>query len=158
MSEDSGMCVVDYSYGVFSEPISKGARHHLTWICLKGIEKEYRDTPLSEKSRGRGRPPSLYKLLAGKLSVSIKSVRRWADPEAIHSNDLNAGKLAETAYSYDPEKTAQVLRDDVERHRCNIESWLAQVEANLGTHPYPEIHLNKPSKALQAVSHGEEEV
>jgi hypothetical protein len=57
--------------------------------------------------------------------------------------------VTEAAYLYDPEKTPWVLRDDVERYRRNIEDWLNQAEANLGTHPYLEIHLNQPPKTLQ---------
>lgn len=140
MSDFRDIPLSQYSYrGGFSEPIGKDARYMLTLICLKGMEREYRDTPLSQKSRGR--PPSPYLLLARILGVSVKSVRRWADSEAVHSNDFNAGRLAKTAFRYDPEKTAQVLREDVERYRRNIEEWIEQANGNIGTHPYPDIPI-----------------
>lgn len=134
--------VGNYSYAKFSEPISKHARHLLTLICLKGIEREYQDTPLSNKSRGRGRPQKYTTLLAHELSVSKKTVERWANPEDIHSNDENAGKLAEAAYRYDHEKTIEVLMGDVERYRRNIEAWLRWAQKNIGTHPCPEYPEN----------------
>lgn len=121
------------------ECLSKYARHHLCLICLEGIREEFQDKPMSHKSRGR--PVSTEYLLATTLSVSRKTVKRWAtSPDVDHniqSCDSNAERLAELAYRYDPEKTTKILREDLMTYQKVVESWLDDSEAKYGTGPYP---------------------
>jgi hypothetical protein len=51
-------------------------------------------------------------------------VKRWAShPEAIQSCDENADKLAETAHSYDPQKTTEILLEDVRLYGRVVDEW-----------------------------------
>ncbi|MBA7697393.1 hypothetical protein ES703_106058 [subsurface metagenome] len=119
------MPIRDYSLSL-GEVLSKPSRHELCLLCLRGIEK-----PLNKKEdnprRGRGRPQSPATVLAVKIGVSYDTIMRWRNPSAIQACDVNAVKLAEVAYGYDPSETIKILRADVECHRLAIESWVRTV-------------------------------
>ena len=82
------------------------------------------DKPLSNNKPGRPLTPETT--LAATLNVSPRTVKRWTShPDAIQSCDENADKLAETAHSYDPEKTTEVLLEDVRLYRRVVDEWLS---------------------------------
>jgi hypothetical protein len=115
--------------------ITRNARHQLVRLCLTSIRYEYVDMPLTRK-KPRGRPPSPENRLATTLNVSPRTVRRWASgQDAIQSSDTNATKLAELAYTYNPEETTRILQDDAERYRSTVEEWLGFMESNSVTCP-----------------------
>jgi transcriptional regulator with XRE-family HTH domain len=117
--------------------ITKHARHQLTRFCLASIRYEYADMPLTRKKRGRPTSPENH--LATALNVSPRTVRRWASgKDAIQSSDTNAEKLAELAYSYNPEETTRILQDDAEQYRMTVEAWIGSVKSNSVTCPCPE--------------------
>ncbi len=81
------------------------------------------DKPLSNNKPGR--PPTPKTTLATTLNVSPRTVKRWtSNPDAIQSCDENANKLAETAHSYDPQKTPEILLEDVRLYQRIVDEWL----------------------------------
>ncbi len=81
------------------------------------------DKPLSNNKPGRPLTPETA--LAASLNVSPRTVKRWTShPDAIQSCDENADKLAETAHSYGPQKTMEVLLEDVRHYRRIVDDWL----------------------------------
>jgi hypothetical protein len=83
------------------------------------------DKPLSNKTSGRPRTPETT--LAATLNVSPRTVKRWtSNPDAIQSCDINANKLAETAHSYDPQKTTEILLEDVRLYQRIVDEWLTK--------------------------------
>ncbi len=81
------------------------------------------DKPLSNNKPGRPLTPET--ILAAALNVSPRTVKRWAsNPDTIQSCDENADKLAEAAHSYDPEKTMEILLEDVRHYRRIVDEWL----------------------------------
>jgi len=123
----------DDSFGTIGEPLSKEARHRLTQICLEGIRREIRPMGLAKNSRGR--PPSLEAILARGLGVAQKTVHRWTNPDGIQANDANAVNLARLSYKYDPEETARVLQEDVEKYRRTVLVWLKLADSNISPSP-----------------------
>jgi len=118
--------------------ITKDARHQLVRLCLTSIRYEYVDMPLT-RNKHRGRPPSLENRLAIRLNVFPRTVRRWASgTDAIQSSDINAEKLVEIAYTYNPEETTWTLNVDTERYQRRVEEWLRCMELNSVTCPCPE--------------------
>jgi len=69
---------------------------------------------------------SIASLLAIKIGVSYDTVKRWQDPNAIQSCDSNAERLAQIAYTYNPEETIEILKEDLELRRAAIETWISQ--------------------------------
>ena len=127
------------------EHASKEARHQLASICLLNTQKEYTDKPLTEKKRKRGRPPTLHTLLATKLNVSPRTVRRWSSgQDAIQSSDANAEKLADLAYTHSPLETTLILRKDAKRYCRTVEAWLRYMGSNSLTCPCPEKQTHSP--------------
>ena len=63
-------------------------------------------------------------LLSTLMGVSRKSVGRWLGGEMQSCND-NATRLLELASNYIPEKLEKVLREDLERHRVEVEAYLS---------------------------------
>lgn len=117
-----------YSELTFGEAISIFCRHKLCLLCLEEIQKNF--TSMSEsdepKDRGRGRPRSASSILANQVDVTYDTVKRWQDPEAIQACNANAVKLARLAFTYNPEETIKILRQDLERHREAVEVWISQ--------------------------------
>ena len=62
-------------------------------------------------------------LLSTLMGVSRKSVGRWVGGEMQSCND-NASRLLELASNYIPGKLEKVLREDLERHRVEVEVYL----------------------------------
>ena len=112
----------------FGEAISKVARHRLCLLCLRGIEKGFqRASKLdAHKGRGRGRPQSPATVLANQINVTYDTVRRWTDLSKIQSCDANAIRLADVAFTLNPDETIEILRQDAVSHRAVIEDWISQ--------------------------------
>jgi len=102
--------------------LSKEARYKLVQLCIRHTIGIKMDKPLSKK---RGRPITPESILATALDVSSRTVRRWnSHPNAIQSSDVNAEKLAETAYMYNPMRTTEILFEDVAFHCQIVDEWL----------------------------------
>jgi hypothetical protein len=133
------------------EHVSKEARHRLVGICLLSTRKEYADMPLTGNKRKRGRPTTHHTLLATRLNVSPRTVRRWASGrDAIQSSDTNAEKLTELAYTHSPQETTLILRNDAERYWRTVEAWLGYMGSNSLTCPCPE-KLTRPRTPHQPI-------
>ena len=107
------------------EFFSRPARKEITeYLCRVILKKELIDRDRGVGPNSKGRPPvSGVTLLSTKLGVSRKSVRRWIGGEMQSCND-NAAKLLELALECIPEKLGNVLREDLERHRAEVEYFL----------------------------------
>ena len=147
----SGKGLPPYSELGFGESLSKVARHQLTLLCLRGIEQEYRNKPIPNKSRGCGRPTSPMGILAKLMGVSPDSVRRWMDLKEVQASDHNSEKLAEMAYRYSPEGVAQILKDDIEQYKTTMEAWLKKAEAKYSASPHVKNLPNDRGNALACV-------
>ena len=104
------------------EYLSRPARGKLVFeLCrsLIDIDKENQT-----RKRERGRPPvSGVTILASLLGVSRKSVGRWLAGD-MQSSNVNAGRLLDLALLYVPDVLEEVLFEDLERHRVEVESFL----------------------------------
>ncbi|MCX6649815.1 MAG: hypothetical protein NTV61_10590, partial [Candidatus Bathyarchaeota archaeon] len=108
--------------GDIGEWIGKDARTRLAFLCLRGIESELCDKPLPHKSRGRQK--SAPTLLSEKLGVNRRTVYRWLEGGGVKACDVNAGRLAEIAYDFDPIETRNVLLEDLENYSSLLSGWL----------------------------------
>ena len=112
----------------FGEAISKVGRHKLCLLCLREIEKDLNGASKLEapKGRGRGRPQSPATVLANQINVTYDTIRRWTNLEKIQSCDVNAIRLADVAFTLNPDETIEILRQDAVSHRAVIEDWISQ--------------------------------
>lgn len=138
MSELNGRGLRHHSELGFGESLSKLARHELAILCLEGLRLELSREPLSNKSRGRGRPTSAIGVLAQRMAVHYDSVRRWTNIQEVQSSDYNAERLAEIAYHYNPKKVERILSEDISRRRETMDKWLREAESNYSVNPYVE--------------------
>ena len=105
----------------FSRPARKEITEDLCRVLLK---KHLMDRDMGVGHNSRGRPPrSGVTLLSTLMRVSRKSVGRWLGGEMQSCNE-NASRLLELASNYIPEKFEKVLREDLERHRVEVEVYL----------------------------------
>lgn len=122
----------------FGESLSKIARHELAALCLRALGDELSRKPIPNKSRGRGRPPSLIGVLALRMEVHPDSVRRWMDLREIQASDYNSEKLAVMAVKFSPGGVARILQEDLDRYRETMAGWLKRVAPNNTVSPYAE--------------------
>ena len=114
------------------ERLSKDTRTQLVQICLKGLRREQDEA--MRLDRGRGRPRGVDALLAEAVGVTTRTVQFWVGENLWRACDLNADALAEIAYRYCPEETAELLR----RARA-LRAWLVGRWRQRGVRVY--VHL-----------------
>lgn len=119
------MGLSEYSL-TFGEAISKVGRHKLCLLCLREIKKDLNGASKLEAPKGRGRPQSSSTVLANQINVTYDTIRRWTDLEKIQSCDANAIRLADVAFTLNPDETIEILRQDAVSHRAVIEDWISQ--------------------------------
>ncbi len=136
-SNNDYMPIRDYSLSL-GESLTKFGRHKLCLLCLEAIGDELNRTPIPNKSRGRGRPPSPVGVLAQRMEVHPDSVRRWMDLREIQASDYNSEKLAVMAVKFNPEEVSRILREDLDRYRETMEGWLKRIVPNNTVSPCVE--------------------
>ena len=103
----------------FSRPARKKIAEDLCRVLLK---KHLMDRDMGVGHNSRGRPPmSGGTLLSTLMGVSRKSVGRWLGGE-MQSCNVNAARLLELAFEFIPGVLEDVLFEDLERHRFEVES------------------------------------
>jgi len=108
-----------------SEYTSRLCRLKLVEAAVGGIERE-----LAEKCArglsGIDKRTGGARVLAGILGVSVRSVQRWLSG-GVQSCNVNAEKLIKVAVEYAPGRTADLLEEDMERHRFEFEGLMGEV-------------------------------
>ena len=107
------------------EFLSRQTRKKIVESICEALLKEMREignTGMKHKKRG---PPfsSGATLLASRLGLSRQSVNRWLNNE-MQSSNSNAIKILDVAMEYIPDTLKEVLHQDVERHRIEVERYL----------------------------------
>lgn len=124
------------------EWIGKEARTKLALLCIRGIEDELCDKPMPHKSRGRKKTATA--LLSENLGVNRRTVYRWLEGDGVKASDVNAGRLAEIAYGYDPTETRRVLLEDLEDYSVRLSGWLIEGRGvNCGASPCPTNQVRR---------------
>ncbi len=130
MKIEGNVCLDEYydkpmsKYSCYlGERLSKDTREKLVKLGIRGFH-EYSDKPLSEKSRGQ--PKCAETLLAEAVGVTYRTVARWVSVGGVKACDVNSDRLAEIAFNYYPEETADILRSDAAEYGRVVELWLAK--------------------------------
>ena len=107
-------------YGDIAEYVSRPARMRLVELCLAEIEKRLEiERKLNEIGGKKGRPVAATSVLAERMNVTIKTVRRWRK-DVFQAKNMNVKLLLATALELDKEGMRKILRDDFRRHRQEL--------------------------------------
>lgn len=115
------------------EHLSKDTRTKLVTYCLRGIREE--QEKIEPAPRGKGRPRSAESLLADKINVTTRAVRKWVSEHHQRACDTNSDALTRISYYYYPEETSQLLRDDAESYLQLVDSWLQAMQLEYREQP-----------------------
>lgn len=115
------------------ERLSKDTRTKLVNLCIKGILEEQQT--IKPVARGIGRPRSAESLLADKVNVTTRAVRKWVREHHRRASDVNSDALTRISYSYYPKETAHLLREDAESYLMLVDSWLRATQLEYREQP-----------------------
>ncbi len=107
------------------EYLSRPARKKIVQ-CLCGVFLEQQTALRNPGARPNspGRPPrSGVTIVASMVGVSRKAVGRWFNGE-MQSSNVNAERLLNIALEFIPKTLSEILIEDLERHRFEVEAYL----------------------------------